>query len=72
MRVFGAILILVGAIALIYGGFSYTKRDKVLDVGPIEASVDRKERVPISPVLGGLAVVAGLVMVFAGGRRRTA
>jgi hypothetical protein len=70
MKVFGAILIVLGALALAYGGFTYTKRDKVLDVGPIEASVDKKERVPISPIVGGLAVVAGLALVFAGGRRR--
>ena len=69
MRAFGAILVILGIVALVYGGFSYTKREKVLDVGPVEASVDKKEHVPISPILGGVAIVAGLVMVFAGSRR---
>lgn len=72
MRVLGILLVIGGIVALIYGGFSFTKREKVLDVGPIEASVDKKERVAISPLIGGLAIAAGLVMVFAGARRNPA
>jgi uncharacterized membrane protein YidH (DUF202 family) len=68
--VVGIVLVVLGVLALVYGGFRYTKREKVLDVGPVQASVDKKEHVPISPVVGGLAVVAGLVLVFAG-RPRT-
>jgi hypothetical protein len=72
MRVFGIILVLLGVVAMAYGGVTYTKREKVLDVGPVEASVDKKERIPLSPVVGGVAVVAGLALVFAGSRRRVA
>lgn len=69
MKAFGIILVLFGLIALIYGGFTYTKRDKVLDVGPIEASVDKKERVPLPPVVGGVALAAGIILLVAGRRR---
>ncbi len=63
MRILGIALIVLGAVALIYGGFSYTKREKVIDVGPIEATVESKERVPLSPLAGGLAVVAGIALL---------
>jgi len=69
LKAFGIILVLFGLIALIYGGFTYTKRDKVLDVGPIEASVDKKERVPLPPVVGGVALAAGIILLVAGRRR---
>ena len=70
MRVIGIVLILVGVLSLAYKGFTYTKEHKVLDVGPLQASVDEKKTVPISPLLGGLALAAGLVMVLAD-RRKT-
>jgi hypothetical protein len=72
MRLFGAILVVLGLLALVYGGISYTKREKVLDVGPIEATATEKKQIPISPIAGGLAVVAGAVMIVAGGRRTAA
>lgn len=69
MRLFGAILVVLGLLALVYGGISYTKREKVVDLGPIEATATEKKQIPISPIAGGLAVVAGAVMIVAGGRR---
>jgi hypothetical protein len=67
----GFVLLVVGFVALLAGGFTYTKNDKVLDVGPLEATVKRHERVAISPVVGGLAVAAGVVLLFVGYRQRT-
>lgn len=63
MRPLGAILIVLGLVALIWGGISWTRREKVIDVGPIEASVDKRERVPLPPVVGGIALVAGVLLV---------
>jgi uncharacterized membrane protein HdeD (DUF308 family) len=63
MRALGAILIVLGIVSLVWGGISYTKREKVIDVGPIEASVDEHKRVPLPPVLGVVAVLAGVVLV---------
>lgn len=71
MKVLGVILLVAGLIGLIYGGFSYTKERKVIDIGPIEAKVDEKKTVPIPPIAGAAAVLAGATMVVAS-RRRTA
>lgn len=65
MRVLGVILIVAGVLAMIYGGISYTKEKTGLDVGPIEAKVDDQESVPIPPISGGVAVIAGVFMVLA-------
>jgi len=68
MRALGILLIVGGLVALIYGGFSYTKREKIVDVGAIEASVDREKRVTLPPVLGAAALIAGVVLVSRKGR----
>jgi hypothetical protein len=65
----GLVLIVLGVLGFALGGFSFTRKDKVLDVGPIEATADRKESVPIPPVLAGLALVGGVVLLVAGSRR---
>ena len=65
MKSLGLVLIILGVLALAYQGFSYTKREKVIDVGPIEASADTKKHVAIPPIIGGIALVAGVVMVVA-------
>jgi hypothetical protein len=66
MRTLGIILILAGDAALTFGSLTYTRREKVLDVGPIQASVDRKERIPFPPIAGALALVAGVFLVARG------
>ncbi len=68
----GIILIALGIFAFAYGGFSYTKREKVLDLGPIQASAEKKHTVPLPPVLGGICLVGGILLVVAGGRQKTA
>ena len=65
----GMVLIVLGGLALAYQGFNYTRQEKVLDVGPIHATAERQERVSIPPILGGLALVAGIVLLVYGGRR---
>jgi uncharacterized membrane protein YidH (DUF202 family) len=68
MRILAIILIVVGALALGYGGFSYISHDKVVDAGPIQVSADREHNVFIPPVVGVIAVVAGLVLLVSGKR----
>jgi drug/metabolite transporter (DMT)-like permease len=65
----GILLIIVGIAGLAFGGFSYTHREKVLDVGPIEAHADKKESLPVSPLLGALAIVGGVVLLASSARR---
>jgi hypothetical protein len=70
MRIVGVILIVIGVISLAIGGISYTKREKVLDVGPIEATAERQKTIPLPPLLGGLALTGGIVLMIAGARKR--
>jgi uncharacterized membrane protein HdeD (DUF308 family) len=65
----GIVLIVLGVLGLAMGGFSFTRKEKVVDLGPIEATADKKESVAIPPVLGALALVSGVVLVVAGSRR---
>ena len=65
----GIILIAIGIIALAYGGFSYTKREKIIDAGPLQVSADREKTVPFPPILGGICLVGGIVLVLAGNKK---
>jgi uncharacterized membrane protein len=67
----GILLIVLGGLALAYQGFSYTHREKVLDVGPIHATADKEERISIPPILGGIVLVAGIACLVAGGRKHS-
>ena len=67
----GILFIVLGGFALAYQGFNYTRQEKVLDVGPIHATAERHEHVYISPILGGLALVGGVVMLIAGIRQKS-
>lgn len=69
-QIIGVLLIIGGLAALMMGGFSFTRSEKVLDVGPVEASVERRERVPLPPIVGGLALAAGVALLFVGGKKR--
>ena len=65
----GIALILLGIVAFAYQGISYTSREKVIDVGPLQASVDTKRTIPFSPLLGGLVLVGGIVLVVVGTKK---
>ena len=67
--IIGVILIVVGIIALAYGGFSYTKREKIIDAGPLQVSADREKTVPLPPILGGLCLAGGIMLVIVGSRK---
>jgi hypothetical protein len=66
----GVVLIVLGILILAYGGFSFTRREKVLDIGPVQATAERHERVPLPPILGGAAILGGVGLLVAGSRRR--
>jgi hypothetical protein len=69
MKMLGIVLLVVGLLALAYGGFSYTREEQKAKLGPIEFSVKEKERVNIPMWAGIGAVVAGAALLVAGGRR---
>ena len=70
MRIVGIILIVIGVISLAIGGISYTTREKVLDIGPIEATAERRKTIPLPPLIGGIALAGGIVLMVAAGRKR--
>jgi hypothetical protein len=66
MKVAGIVLIALGLLGLAWGGFTYTTREKVIDVGPIHATRDETHHVPLSPVAGAVAVAGGIALLLAG------
>ena len=68
MKALGIILIVLGVLALAYGGFTYTHEKKVVDLGPIQASRKENNTVPLPPILGVVAIIGGGVLVFTGKR----
>ncbi len=66
----GIVLIVLGLGALAYRGITYTSRETIVDVGPIHATAERQRRLPLSPVLGIVAVGGGVVLLIAGMRKR--
>jgi threonine/homoserine/homoserine lactone efflux protein len=68
-RTLGAVLLILGAAMLIWTGFSYTKKEKVVDAGPVEISADKEKTVNWPPYAGGILAVAGIVLLVAPGRK---
>jgi hypothetical protein len=66
----GVLLIVFGLVSLIYQGITYTDREQVLEIGPIKATTETEKRIPIHPVVGGLALAAGTVLVVAASKKR--
>jgi hypothetical protein len=66
----GVLLLVLGVVALVYGGVTYTKRETVLDMGPIHATADHQKTLPLSPILGLVAVAGGVVLLVTSSRRR--
>ena len=70
MKLIGIVLIVLGVIALAVGGFSYTTRDTVLDIGPLHATAEKQHNLPIAPIGGIAMLVTGAALVVASGRIR--
>ena len=70
MKLIGVLLIVFGVVALVLGGIRYTTREKVLDIGPIQATSERHHEIPLSPIVGVAAVAGGIALVVAGSRSR--
>ena len=66
----GVLLILLGVVALVYQGFTYTSRETVIDIGPLHATADREKTLPLPPVVGIAAVAGGVALLVAGARKR--
>jgi hypothetical protein len=65
----GVALIVLGVLALAYQGITYTTREKVIDLGPLKASVDKEKNIPLPPIVGVLALAGGVALVIVGARK---
>jgi hypothetical protein len=70
IAVVGVVLIVLGLVALVYQGITYTSRETVIDIGPVHATADREKTLPLPPVLGLAAVAGGVALLIAGVRKR--
>jgi uncharacterized membrane protein HdeD (DUF308 family) len=69
ITIIGIVLIVLGLVALVFQGISYTTREKVIDVGPLEATAEKEKNIPLSPTLGVVALVGGIILVVAGSKK---
>jgi hypothetical protein len=69
MAVAGTVLVLLGVVALAYQGITYTSRETVVDLGPIQATADRERTLPLPPVLGFAALAGGVLLIVVGVRK---
>ena len=69
MKIVAIVLIVLGTISLAYGGITYTTREKVLDLGPIEATTEKRNTVPLPPIIGGVALIAGIGLLVMGSKK---
>ena len=69
MSIVGIVLIVLGVAALAYQGITYTSRETVIDIGPLQATADRQRTIPLPPVVGGLAIAGGVALLVVGGRK---
>jgi len=65
----GIILIVLGIVAFAYQGITYTTREKVVDLGPIQVTSETTKTFPLSPILGGIALVGGIVVLVVGNKK---
>jgi len=65
----GIALIVLGIVAFAYQGITYTSREKIIDIGPIQATADTQKTIPLSPLLGGLVLAGGIVLVIVGAKK---
>jgi UDP-N-acetylmuramyl pentapeptide phosphotransferase/UDP-N-acetylglucosamine-1-phosphate transferase len=63
-------MILLGVVALTYQGITYTTKEKAIDIGPLQITAERTHTLPVLPILGGIAIVGGVVL-FLASRRTT-
>ena len=63
MKVIGFVLVVLGVLALVYGGISYNRERTVLDVGPFKATATEQKNIPLSPIVGGIALLGGVLLL---------
>ena len=70
MKIAGIVLIVLGALALAYHGIRYTTREKLIDIGPLKVTAAERKTIPLPPVVGGVAIVAGIALILVERRKK--
>ena len=65
----GIILIVIGVLAFAFQGITYTTREKVVDLGPIQVTAEKSKTIPLPPIVGAIALVGGIVLLIVGSRK---
>jgi len=68
VKLIGVLLVVFGIVALVLGGITYTKREKVLDIGPIKATAEHEKTIPLSPIVGIASLAGGIALIVVGSR----
>ena len=71
MKIIGIVLVILGVLGLAYGGVTWTTNEKVVDLGPLQVTHDKTRSLPLSPIAGGVCLIAGVVLLVAGGRENS-
>jgi hypothetical protein len=69
MKSIGLVLVILGILALVYGGISYNRQRTVLDVGPFKATATEQKNIPLSPIVGGIVLLGGIILLVAPRKR---
>jgi uncharacterized membrane protein HdeD (DUF308 family) len=70
MKLVGIIFIVLGVLALAYQGIRYTTQEKLIDIGPLKVTATEKKTIPLPPIVGGVALVAGIALILADRRKK--
>ena len=71
MRLVGIVLVILGVVGLAYGGVTWTTKEYVVDLGPLQVSHDKTQSLPLPPIAGGICLIAGVVLLVAAGRQQS-
>jgi len=71
MKVIGIVLIILGIVGLAYGGITWTTKERVVDLGPLQVTHDKTQSLPLSPIAGGVCLIVGVVLLVAPGRQKS-
>lgn len=69
-RIVGLVLVIIGLVSLLWGGISWTREKTIVDIGPIQARSQERETIPLPPILGGVALICGALLLFVPSRTR--
>ena len=70
MKLLGIVFVILGVLALAYQGIRYTTQEKLIDIGPLKVTATEKKNIPLPPIVGGVAIVAGIALILADRRKK--